>query len=168
VSAPARLHRLLFGTRDRIAGTVYGTIVAMATIAAGSAGSVDPWRLATLVVGTVLVLWVAHVYAHTLGESLAAHEHLSRAEFASVARRELAIALAAFGPAAALALGGLGLFREIVAIRLALAIGLVTLAVQGVRYARVGELGRWATVASVTVNVALGLTIVALEVLLAH
>jgi hypothetical protein len=162
------LHRLLFGTRDRIAGTVYGTIVAMATIAAGSAGTVDPWRLATLVVGTVLVLWVAHVYAHTLGESLAAHEHLSRAEFLSVARRELAIGLAAVGPAAALALGGLEVVRDVFAIRLALAIGLVTLAVQGVRYARVGELGRWGTVASVTVNVTLGLTIVALEVLLAH
>ena len=36
------------------------------------------------------------------------------------------------------------------------------------RYARVGELSRWGTVASVTINVALGLTIVALEVLLAH
>ena len=64
------LERLLFGTRDRIAGTVYGTIIAMATIAAGSAGAVDPWRLATLVVGTVLVLWIAHVYAHSLGDRL--------------------------------------------------------------------------------------------------
>ena len=162
------LHRLLFGTRDRIAGTVYGTIVAMATIAAGSAGTVDPWRLATLVVGTVLVLWVAHVYAHTLGESLAAHEHPSRAEFFSVARRELAIALAAVGPAVALVLGGFELVGDVFAIRLALAIGLVTLAVQGVRFAQVGELGRWGTVVSVTVNLALGLTIVALEVLLAH
>jgi hypothetical protein len=162
------IRRLLFGTRDRIAGTVYGTIIAMATIAAGSAGAVEPWPLATLVVGTVVVLWIAHVYAHSLGESLARHEHLSRAEIASVARRELAIALAAVGPAAVLVLGGLGLFRDIVAVRLALAIGLVTLAVQGVRYARVGQLGRQGTVGAVAVNLALGITIVALEVLLAH
>ena len=55
----------------RIAGTVYGTIVVMATVTAGSEGEqTDAWRLAVVVAVTVMVLWVAHVYAHALAESL--------------------------------------------------------------------------------------------------
>jgi len=49
-----------------------------------------------------------------------------------------------------------------------LGIGVATLALQGVHYARVERLGRTATLVVVTVNLALGLVIVALEVVLAH
>ena len=66
----------------RIAGTVYGTIVVMATVAAGGKGRVDAWQLAAFVVATVVVLWLAHVYAHGLAESIERGRRLDGAELA--------------------------------------------------------------------------------------
>ena len=81
---------------------------------------------------------------------------------------ELPIPLAAVGPVSALVLGAAGVLRDTTAIRLALGIGLATLAVQGVRYAGVEGFSRVGTIVAVAVNVSLGLVIVALEVGLAH
>ena len=105
-----RLKRLIFGSTGGIAGTVYGTIVVMATVAAGSRGAeTDAGALAAIVGVTVLVLWFAHVYSHTLAESLERGRRLDRAELVSVARRELAIVAAAVAPVAALVLAALGI-----------------------------------------------------------
>ena len=161
--------RVVFGIDGGIAGTTYGTIVVMAVVAAGSRGdSTDPWRLAVLVAATVLVLWVAHVYAHALSESVAEDRRIGWMDVRTLVRREAAIPLAALAPVGALVLGTFDVLREQSAIRLALGIGIATLAVQGVRYARVERLGRTATLVVVAANLALGLVIVALEVLLAH
>ena len=83
-------------------------------------------------------------------------------------RRELPIPLAAVGPVSALLLGAAGVLRETTAIWLALGIGLATLAEQGFRSARVAGFTRTGTVVAVTVNLSLGLVIVALEAALAH
>jgi hypothetical protein len=157
-----------FESGHHISGWVYGTIVVMGAVVAGSAGEADPWRLATIVVGTVLVLWIAHVYARALGESIHAGRRLDRRELTEVGREELTIPLAAALPVAALALGAAGVFRESRAIWAALVIGLVTLAVQGVSYARIERLSPIRTVLAVAVNLALGLAIVGLEVALSH
>jgi hypothetical protein len=114
------------------------------------------------------VLWIAHVYAHGLGEAIALGRRLDRAEFLSVMRRELAIPLAAVAPIGALVLGGLGLLDEGTAIWVAVLIGLATLTVQGLRYAGLEGLGTRATAVSVALNLTLGLVIVALKVLVAH
>jgi hypothetical protein len=161
------MRHLLPGAERGIAGTVYGTIVVMGVLAAGSAEA-DPWRLATFVAGTVLVLWIAHVYSHAMAETITAQRRLDSAELADVARREFWIPLAAVGPLIALALGGLGVLGESRAIWLAFGIGLATLFVQGLRYASVEHLGGRARVAAVAANVSLGLVIVALEVALTH
>jgi len=171
-AAPAarrsRLHEAVLGTPDTIAGTVYGTIVVMGAITAGAEGTRDPARLAVIVAATVLVLWLAHVYAHGLGESIARQRRLDRAELLSVARREFSIPLAAAAPTAALVLGGLELLRDATAVWLALAIGLATLAVQGGRYATLEHLGPLSAAATIAVNLGLGLVIVALKVFVAH
>jgi hypothetical protein len=161
--------RLLFGSAGRVAGTVYGTIVVMATITAGSHGAeTDPWRLAIVVAVTVLVLWIAHVYSHALAESLERRRRLDRAEFASVAARELAIPAAAIAPIAVLVLGGLDVLREQTALWVALGIGVATLAVEGARYAALERMGRLGMFVSVSLNVCLGLVIVGLKALVAH
>lgn len=163
------MSRILFGRRDSIAGTVYGTIVVMATIAAGSRGpETDVRDLAGLAAVTALVLFAAHVYSHALAESLHRGRQLDAAELASVARRELAIALAAVGPVVLLLLGALDALGEHSAVRVALLFGVLTLAVQGVRYAALEHLRPGAAAASVAVNVLLGVAIVALEVWIAH
>lgn len=162
------MKRLLLGSQHGIAGTLYGTIVVMAALAAGSQGDIDPWRLVTIVAGTVLVLWLAHVYSHALAETIDADRGLDRRELADVARRELAIPLAAVGPSIALVLGALGFLRETTSVRIALGIGVATLALQGFRSAGALHAGRLATIVSVVVNISLGLVIVALEFALAH
>ena len=162
----SRIRRLLFGSHHGIAGTVYGTIVVMGTLAAGSHASPDAWRLAVAVGGTVLVLWIAHVYSHGLAEAINIRSRLTGAELADVARRELPIPLAAVAPVAALLLGATGVLRESTAIWLAFGIGLATLFVQGLRYAGVEHLSRSARVVAVVVNVSLGLVIVGFEVAL--
>lgn len=164
-----RVKRLFFGSAGGIAGTVYGTIVVMATITAGSHGpETDPWRLAIVVAVTVLVFWIAHVYSHALAESLERGKRLDRAELAAIAVHELAIPAAAIAPIAALVLGALEVLSEQKAIWSALGVGVLTLAVEGVRYASLEHMGRTGTVVSVSLNVFLGLVIVALKALVGH
>jgi hypothetical protein len=155
-------------TRERIAGYVYGTIVALAAVAAGSTTAEDLWRLAAIVAVSVVILWVAHVYAHGLGESLARGRRLSGMELAAIAGQELSIAFAAVLPLTAIVLGAVGLLDEASAVWLALGIGVAGLAVQGVRFARLERLGLAGTLVAISVNVALGLLIVAAKVVFSH
>jgi hypothetical protein len=164
------MRQFLFGSHRGIAGTVYGTIVVMGAITAGagSRAEPDPWRLATISASTVLVLWLAHVYSHALGETINAGRRLDRAELIDVMRRELPIPLAAVGPVSALLLGAVGVLQETTAVWVALGIGLATLTVQGLRYAGVEGFSRMGTVVAVAVNLSLGLVIVGLKAGLAH
>jgi hypothetical protein len=163
------LTRFVFGSRGTIAGTVYGTIVVLAVLAAGGkAFEHNLWRLVAILITTVLVLWMAHVYAHGLGESLHVGRRLDIAELGAIAQRELAVPLAAAAPTAVLVLGAVGLLGGRTSVRLALGIGVAILAVQGLRYARVEGLGRTGTLAAVALNLGLGLALVVLEVLVAH
>jgi phage-related holin len=161
--------RRMFSTAPHeIAGLVYGTIVTMGALAAGSHAETDPWRLAAAVSATVLVLWIAHVYSDALAETIATGHRLDRDEFMDVARHEVSIPLAAVAPVIALVLGGVGVFRETTSVWVAFGIGIATLVVEGVRYAGVEHLSRLAKVLTVAVNVSLGLVIVALKVVLSH
>jgi hypothetical protein len=158
------LSRALYGTRERIAGTIYGTILVMAVLAAGAESStIDAWELDVLMVSTVVVLWIAHVYAHAIAESLSSGRRLSRKSFTSLAGREISIVLSALAPALALLIGVLGILSDSNAVTVALGLCMLTLGVQGVRYARMASLGRSGTVLVVTLNLAAGLFIVGLK-----
>jgi hypothetical protein len=160
---------MLTGSSQTIAGTVYGTIVAMSALAAGaSAYKHELWRLTAVVAVGSIVFWIAHVYAHSLGETITLGRRMSLSEFTSVARREVSIVVAAIVPACALLLGVVNLISDRAAIWLALGAGTATLAVQGVRYARVEHLGSVASFFAVATNVSLGLAIIALKVLVSH
>jgi hypothetical protein len=164
-----RISRVLTGSSRTIAGTVYGTIVAMAALAAGASGFEHAlWRLTAVVAVGSVVFWIAHVYAHSLGETITLGRRLNVAELTSVAQREASIVFAAILPAAALALGALGLIGDRAAVWLALGAGTATLGIQGFRYARIEKLGPMASVIAVAINVALGGVIIALKVLVAH
>jgi hypothetical protein len=161
--------RILAGSAEDLAGTVYGTIVVLAVIAAGSApAEVGAWQLLALVVSTTLVLWVGHVYAHGLGESVTLGRRLDATELRVLARREAAIPLAAFAPSVALCLGALGLFSESAAVWLALGLGVATLGVEGARYARLEHLGPVRSLLTISANVMLGVAIVALKIAVTH
>jgi hypothetical protein len=167
-AASSKVSDVLLGTRGGIASTVYGTVVVMATLTAAYASESNPWKLAVVVATTALVLWIAHLYAHGLAESIDLDRRLTLREGKTLARRELGILLAAVLPCAALVLGAIGIFEERAAIWLALGIGLATLAAEGIRYARTERLGRLGVSAAVIGNVLLGLFVVLLKVVVAH
>jgi hypothetical protein len=169
---PTRTRRaahLVFGIDERIASTVFGTLTTMATVAAyGRAFQHSPWKVEELVITTAIVLWIGHVYAHALSESIHQGRPLRAGGVWFVAHRELGILLAAVLPCIALTLGGIGVFSERNSIWLALALGLATLAVEGVRYARIEGFRFTGTLVAVALNVGLGFLVVALKVLVLH
>ena len=165
---PVRLKNLLVGTRQTIAGTVYGSIVVMSVVTAGAMTERELWQLALIAAVTVIVFWLAHVYAHGLGESLAIGRRLNAGEVGMIARRESSIALAGGLPVAMIVLGAVGVLSDSAALWLAVGVGVAALTVQGVRYARLARLSRAGTMLTVATNVGLGLVLVLLKALLAH
>ena len=168
MKAKAVVHRLFAGGDRAIGATVYGTVLALAALAAGAAEHKGPRVLVALVGATALVIWIAHVYAHGLGESIERGHRLSWRELRQIAARELPILLAAAAPTAMLFLGAVGVIRESTDIWLAFAVGLAALGVQGGRYARVEHLGPLGTATVVGANLALGGIVVGLKVLVSH
>jgi uridylate kinase len=164
----SRLGRVVFGSRGTIAGTVYGTIVVMGAIAAGSSTKTNAGELAAAVAATVVVLWIAHVYSDALGETIALGRRLDADELVSVTRRELSIPLAGVAPVTSLVLGSLDVLRESTAVWLAMGFGLATLLVEGFRYAAVERMSALGTTVSVAINLGLGLAIVGLKAGLSH
>ena len=154
---------------ERLGGFIYGTIVVLAVLVAGAKAYPDgAGHIAVLVVVTSVALWLAHVYAHGLGESVGRREHLSSAELGRVARREASIIEAGVPSVVALLLGALGLISTYAAVWAAFGLGLFVLAVQGVVFARVERLGWLGTLSAVAANISLGLVFVVLKLLLTH
>lgn len=163
------LTQLLFGNTETISGTVYGTIVVLAVIAAEARGyEGHMWQLGGVAFTTAVVLWLAHVYADALGESVSEGRRLTPAEVRAIARREYAIVLSAVPPVCAIIAGSSHLIDEHSAYRLATALGIAALAFQGIRYATLERLGFVGTVVAVALNLLFGLSIVLAEVWVAH
>lgn len=163
------LRSLILGTRETIAGTVYGTIVVMATITGASkAAEPDLLTVAEIAAVTTVVFWIAHVYSRGLGESLALHRRLTWSELVWVGWREGAIIRAAVLPILALVLGAAGVWGNSTALWVAVGVGVATLTLQGLRYARLESLSLVGEVVTIVVNVALGLAIVLLKVYVLH
>jgi hypothetical protein len=154
---------------ERLGGFIYGTIVVLAVLVAGAkAYPHDVGHIAALVAVTSVVFWLAHVYAHSLGQSVATDEHLSLADLRHIARREGSLVEAALTPLGALMLGAFGLLSTRAAVWLAFSLGLAVLAVEGVVFARVERLGPLGTLAIVTANLALGVLLVGLKLFVSH
>ncbi len=147
---------------------VYGTVLAMASIAAGAFAHVGPRELIGIVATTSFVIWLAHVYAETLGESIERAHRLDWDEFKTLATRELPILGAAAAPISVLLLGAVGLVEEATDIWLAFGVGFVALAAQGARYGRVSGLGAARMTVVIALNLALGGVVVLLKVLVSH
>lgn len=163
----ARLSNAALG--ERLAGFVYGTIVALAVLVAGArAFPHEAGHIAALVLVTSVVFWLAHVYSHALGGSVARERRLTLAELRRVGRHEAAIVEAALVPIAALLLGALGVISTTAAVWLALGTGLAVLAAEGVLFARLERLGWLGTLVIVCINLALGVALIGLKLLVTH
>ena len=166
----ARLSRL--GTAamgERLGGFIYGTVVVLSVLVAGArAYPGDAGRIAALAVVTSVVFWLAHVYAHGIADSVAHEERVSPAHLRRIARRESSIVEAAAPPVAALLLGAFGVVSTSTAVWLAFGLGLLVLAVEGIVVARVERLWPLGTIGIVSANLALGVTLVVLKLLVTH
>ena len=106
------LKALVVGTRETIAGTVYGTIIVLSEVtAAASAFKHNLAPLAVIVGVTTIVFWAAHVYSQGIGRSIDLGRQLSATELRRVARRESSMLLAAVLPVLLLALGAAGVLE---------------------------------------------------------
>lgn len=163
-----KMTRVAVGIEGDVASTVYGTVVAMATLTAAYATESHPAKLALIEASSAIVLWLAHLHAHLLGESLTAGRRIALADVRRVARGQAGILLAAVPATLCLVLGAAGVLREQTAVALAFGAGVVVLTIAGVRYSRLEKLDGAARVFLIAVNVGLGLLIVLLKATVAH
>lgn len=105
-----RLRHWLFDRGDNLAGGIYGTILVTSIVAAADS-SVTIWRSLGIVEVTMIVFWLAHVYAGVLARSIDGDETFSRREVRRVAGREWPLLQAAIVPSIVLLAGGFGLIE---------------------------------------------------------
>lgn len=154
---------------ERLAGFTYGTLVALSMVIAGAKLYPDgPGQITAFVVLTTVALWLAHVYSHTIGQSVSHERRVQLDELRRIARREGAIVEAALPPVVPLLLGAFGVISTQLAIWAAFGLGLAVLAVQGLEFARIEQLGRLGTVVAVAGNVGVGLLLVAVKLVVTH
>ena len=154
---------------ERLGGFIYGTIVVLAVLVAGAkAYPNEAGKIAALVAITSVVFWLAHVYAHSLAQSVARDEHLSLAELRQIARREGSIVEAALPPLGALMLGAFGLTLDE-------SRGVARVRPRPGRARRAGSRlrprrapGPLGTLTVVTANLGLGVLLVGLKLLVSH
>jgi hypothetical protein len=152
----------LFRTPES-AGAIYGTIAAMAVIA-GTAADPGHGTALGLTIATLLVFWVAHVYAHALAHHLGEASGLDWSVVRAAMVEEWSLLQGPVPLLVLLGLGELGVLEERLAVRLALWLGVVELVTWAVLYAR---RQRWSWLTALTagaVNGLFGLVIVVLEV----
>ena len=162
-----RRAREAFG--GRLGGFIYGTVLVLSVVVAEAAAFPDgPGHVALLVGVTTLVFWLAHVYAHGIAFSIGHDTRLSLAELRTLARREAAILEAGVPIEAALLLAVVGVLSEQTAVWLALGLGMAALTITAVVFARVEHLGPLKLLAAIVANLAFGVTLIVLKVLVAH
>jgi len=154
---------------ERLGGYIYGTIVVLATVVAGAEAYRDgAGHMVALVLMTTFVFWLAHVYAHAVAHSVSGGKRISGQELLRVAHRESSIIEAAVLPVLMLVLGKLDVFSVHTAVWLAIACGLAVLVAQGIRYSRAVGQGPLVTLAVAGANLAMGLLIVGLKLIVSH
>jgi hypothetical protein len=158
--SPRRLGILAANPR----GAVYGTIVATAVIGA-AAGHEPPGFILAATAATLLVFWLAHVYADLLDHELGQARFDLRAVPAVMAQ-ELSMLAAPALSILLLLLGALGLLDELLAVRLALWTGVAQLVGWGIEVGRRRGQTWLSALPGGVINGAFGVVIIVLEALL--
>jgi len=140
--------------------------VATAVVVALSEDSALDARAVLLwLVVTMLVFWLAHAYADVIAAQLGRDTPSLAVQVGHSMRREWPIAQAAGVPGVALVLGWAGLLSNETAINLAIALGVMQLALWGFAISRSKRLTLLGTLAVTGVSSAFGLALVGLKVL---
>lgn len=143
---------------------VYGLVLVTALIAVSWEDDTD-LDVLVFVFGTVVVFWLAHVYAAVVAGRAQRPAPPLRSAIRSGARHASGMLVAMLIPAVLLALGGVGLLDEFVAYYLALASGVLLLGLIGyANAARNGGPWPW-RLAGVLTTTLLGVLVIVLSVL---
>ena len=146
------------GRKHFAPGAIYGTVVYLTILVLLEEDRTEPQDAAAILVGTALVFWLAHVYAH-LVPRIAAEGRFRTGRFMETAEDQLGILAAVTVPLIPLILAMLGLLENRAGLRAAIAAGVLSLGVFAVREARQAGLG-WARslgVAAVLLAAGIGL-----------
>lgn len=149
----------------RIAGAIYGTILATTVVAAIGPDPEKLSRALGVVLVTSAVFYAAHVYSVVVGARMVARRNLTASEVAAIAVAEWPM-LQSSGPVAVpLLLGKLGWIPEEVAADVAMAVGIGALFVYGVLGGVREGRGRMRTVLNALIVGSFGVLILLLKVL---
>ena len=150
------------------AGAIYGIVAYLAILVLLEEDHTDPTDAIAILVGSAIVYWLAHVYAHAIAWSLDSNEPFSARELRPIARKEWPLLQAAVVPTIALVAGGIGLIRTQTAYWLAIGYGVAALIWWGLLIARKEGLSRRVTCVVVFANALFGLAIVLLKEFVNH
>jgi len=130
-----RIHREHFA-----AGAIYGTVVYLTILVLLEEDRTDAEDAVAILVGTALVFWLAHVYAH-LVPRIAAEGRLRTGRFLETAGDQVGILTAVAIPLVPLIIAMLGLLDDRAGLQAAVVAGVLSLAAFAVREARAAGLG---------------------------
>jgi hypothetical protein len=154
-------------TVARLTSSIYGTVLAIALVAAYSAEEdLDPLLIAVALLVTLCVFWLAHTQAELLALRYAVRHPLTREERRDGLRHGWPMVEAGFLPALALLVGTAGLVKDDTAINLALAVCVAELAAWGIAIGVREKLGTLRTIGVTSANVTLGLAVVGLKLVI--
>ena len=149
---------------NALARAIYGQILVTAIVAALSE---DPdaatGYLLLSAVTTILVFWVAHVYAGAIGRGITLRRTVERGEFREFMGTELPMIEAAIPTVIILALGTVGVFSRNTTVSLAIGVGVAMLFLAGLAFGRYTSSSWPAALLSAALTSGLGLVIVALK-----
>jgi hypothetical protein len=146
------------------AEAIYGTIAAMAVIA-GAAREPAHGKVLWLTVATLLVFWLAHVYARTLSHHLRGGRPPGWGAVAEAMAEERDLLEGPVPLLLVLLLGELGVLEEHFAVRFALWLGVAELVLWGILYSRRQHWSWLVALTAGAINGLFGLLIVILEVI---
>jgi hypothetical protein len=150
-----------------VARAIYGTILATALIAGLSEdpgyGNTD---ILISVVTTVLVFWLAHVYAEVLGSQAREGDPWGFGIIRDAMVGEGRLLEASALPCFALVLGAVNAYPRDTSVRIAIGLGVASLFVFGFMFARRLRRSFWGAALAGAVNGSVGVVIVVLKLLL--
>ena len=145
------------------AGAIYGIIAYLAILVLLEEDHTDPMDAIAILVGSAIVYWLAHVYAHLLPR-MAAIGRLRSGRFWETAADQIGILLVVLVPVVPLLLGVLGILSGRTAVRTAIAAGIASLGVFAIREARAAGLGWRRSIVMAAGLVLAGVTLLWFEV----
>ncbi len=157
-------------TRERelsrldLAGVIYGIVLATALIGAFSEQpKVGPVATFAGVMGSAIIFWLAHAYAHILASGVVDRAPITAPAVREALVRQLPLVLGALPPAVVLLATPVGLLSEDHSESLALLVGVALLAAFGFIAARRRRAGVIGTIVLTGISAGLGLVMVGLK-----